>query len=126
MANSKARLGAGKHVELAGFNRAGLSELKQTEFAEIRDEDEAVLLEVTKDLRLAGEGIEVVVGGLDFDNATFGIAEDVGLRGAAPTAGLGEEAAIWHPCALIAQFVEKRTAGLSFFPAILNSRSTGG
>ena len=77
--------------------------LEQAELTEVGDEDEIVLTEVAEGLGFVGEGVEAVVGGLDFDDAALGVGEGWRLGIAWRTAGLREEASVGHACALTAE-----------------------
>jgi hypothetical protein len=63
----------GKGVAFEGLNCVGRYEFQEAKFAEVGDEDEAVLLEVAEGLRLGGESVEVIVGRLDFHDAALGV-----------------------------------------------------
>jgi hypothetical protein len=76
--------------------------LKEAELAEIGDKNQAVLLEVAEGLRLMGESVEVVVGGLDFDYSALGVLENGRFGISARPFGLREEPSVGHACALIA------------------------
>jgi hypothetical protein len=59
----------GQSIAFAGLNRAGRGELEEAEFAEVGNEDEAVLAQIAKRPRRGRKGVKVVIGGLDFDRA---------------------------------------------------------
>jgi hypothetical protein len=52
----------------------------ETKFAEVSDEDQAVLLAIADNLRIDCESVEVVVCGFGFDYATFSVLEDLKIR----------------------------------------------
>jgi len=85
------------------------------ELAEIGDEDESVLAEIANGLRLGGEGIEVVVGWLDFNDATLGVAEQFGLGGATLAFGLREESTVGEAGSAVAELGRKKDRGLEGF-----------
>jgi hypothetical protein len=64
------------------------------ELAEVGDEDEPVLAEIANGLRVGGKSIEVVVGWLDFHDATLGVPEQFGFCGATLAFGLREESTV--------------------------------
>jgi hypothetical protein len=82
------------------------------ELAEIGDEDEPVLAEIADGLRLGGEGIEVVVGWLDFYNATLGVLEQFGFGAATLAFGLREESTVGEAGSAIAELGGKQDRGL--------------
>ena len=65
-------------------------------------------------LRVVGEGVEVVVGWLDFDHSALGVLEDLRFGVAASAAGLREETAVGHSGALIAELRGEKDCGLQF------------
>ena len=50
-------------------------DFQKAKFAEVGDEDEAVLVEITAGLVFMSERVEVVFGGFDFDHASLWILE---------------------------------------------------
>jgi hypothetical protein len=99
---------------------------EESELAEVGDEDEAVLLEVTDGLRFGGQRVEVVVGGLDFDDATLGILEGWRLGIAAGGFGLRKEAAVGQACALTAQLRREEDGRLERLTGCVEKTRNGG
>ena len=93
----------GKGVAFEDLNCVGRYEFQEAKFAEVGDEDEAVLTEVAEGLRLGGEGLEVIVGWLDFHDAALGILEEFRFSCASLAFGLGEETAIGKTCATVTE-----------------------
>jgi hypothetical protein len=77
--------------------------LEQTELSKIGDKNQSVLLEVAECLRLGGERVKVVVGGLDFHNSALGVLENWRRSVPALATGLREEPTVGHTRALIAE-----------------------
>jgi hypothetical protein len=75
--------------------------------AEVGDEYEAVFAEVAEGLGLGGESVEVIVGGLDFDDASLGILEQLGLGTAALAFWLREQSPVGDACAAVANLGRK-------------------
>lgn len=61
------------------------------------------MAEIAESLRLVGEGVEVVIGGLDFYDTPFGVLEQSGLGGAAFAFGLRKEAAVRQACPAVSE-----------------------
>jgi hypothetical protein len=54
-------------------------------------------------LRLGGEGVEAVIGGLDLDDSTLGFLEQFRFGAAALAFGLREEAAVGKASSAVAK-----------------------
>lgn len=70
------------------------------------------MAEIADGLRLGGESIEVVVGRLDFHDATLGVLEQVGFGAGALASGLGEEPAVGEASSAVAELAGKQNRGL--------------
>jgi hypothetical protein len=86
--------------------------LEEPELSEISDENQTVLLKVADDLRLIGKSVKVIVRGLDFNYATFGVLEDWGWSITTGAIRLREETTVRHPGALIAELGREQDRGL--------------
>lgn len=78
-------------------------DFEKAKFAEVSDEDQAVLLQIAERLGFGSEGVQVVVGGLDLDRATLRIPKQKGFGGAGSPRRLWEETTIGHTCPLAAE-----------------------
>jgi hypothetical protein len=95
--------GFSQGVAFQNSRGASRVEVKEAELAEIGDEDQAVLAEIAEGLRFGCERVEAVVGGLDFYDAAFRVAGQIGLGIAALAFGLGKESAVWEARADVAE-----------------------
>ena len=103
--------GCGQRVAFKGLNRAGCRKLKEPEFAEIGNEDEAILAQIAKRLRLCGERVEAIVGGLDFDHAALWVLENFRLSAATLALWLREKASVGETRSTVAKLGRKQDGG---------------
>jgi hypothetical protein len=69
------------------------------------------LVEITHGLRFGGQSVEVVVGWLDFYNATLGVLEQFGLGAAALAFGLGEEPTVGEASSAVTELGGEQDCG---------------
>jgi hypothetical protein len=80
-----------------------VAEFEQTEFAEVGDEHETVVTEITEGLGFTGKGIQAVGRGLYLDDAALGVLERGWLRVSPGTARLRKEASVGKTRSLVAE-----------------------
>ena len=100
-----------QRVAFQDSDGTGRIQFKEPELAEIGDEDQPVLAEIADGLRLRGESIEVVVGWLDFYDATLGVLERFGFDAAALPFGPGKEPAVGDARSAIAELSGEQDRG---------------
>jgi hypothetical protein len=88
---------------------------EKPELAKVGDEDDSVLAEIADGLRFGGESFKVVVGWLDFYDATLGILKQFGFGIAALALGLGEEPTVGEARSAIAELGGKQDRGFEGF-----------
>jgi hypothetical protein len=103
--------GSGQGVAFEGLNCARCRKLKKPKFAEVGNEDQAVLAQIAKRLRLCGERVEVVVGGLDLDNAALRILEKFRLSAATLALWLGKKAPVGETRSAVAKLGREQDGG---------------
>ena len=99
-------------VAFEDLDRSGRSEQQQPELAKIGDEDQSVLLKIAECLRFRSEGIERVVGRLDFHDAALGVEQGLGFGGATFSLCLGEETAVGDAGSGVAELGGEQDGGL--------------
>jgi hypothetical protein len=99
--------------------RCVVPEIEKTELAKVSDEYQTVVTEIAEGLRIAGEHIQAVGGGLDLSDAALGVEQRRGFGIASGTPGPGKEPSIRQARSLIAELcgeedwrLESSTSGI--------------